>query len=101
MTYEVRVGPRALEDLDAVRRWIAERAGSDIAAAYLARIERFASGLSDLPHRGTPRDDLAPGLRTLAFERRATVAYVVQGRLVTILRVLHAGSDLGEAFDDD
>lgn len=41
-----------------------------------------------------PRDDLLPGLRTVALERRVLIALTVTELDVTILRVLYAGRDL-------
>ena len=40
------------------------------------------------------RDDLLPGLRTVALERRLLIALTVTDTVVTILRVLYAGRDL-------
>lgn len=99
MTFEVRVGPKAHEDLRNIYDWIADQAGNHTADDYLVRIARLLGSLAEMPNRGTPRDDLAPGLRTASFERRATVAYMVSGDTVTIQRVLHAGRDLQGAFD--
>jgi toxin ParE1/3/4 len=41
----------------------------------VGRIETYCFGLTDFPERGTMRDDLWPGLRTVGFERRATIAF--------------------------
>jgi toxin ParE1/3/4 len=98
LTYSVVIGPRALDDLEAIFDWIAEQAGIDVADGYVARIEAACGGLCDFPHRGAPRDDLVPGLRTLAFERRMTIAYTVVGPTVTIQRVLYGGRDMEGAF---
>lgn len=45
-----------------------------------------------------PRDDLVPGLRTIAFERRAVIAYTIVGRTVIVQRVLYGGQDTERAF---
>jgi hypothetical protein len=37
------------------------------------------------------RDDIAPGLRTVGFERRATIAFSVLEQGVTIHRIPYAG----------
>lgn len=101
MSFAVVVGPRALEDPQAIHRWIMHGADADVADAYLNRIEAACHRLADFPLRGTPRDDLVGGLRTITFEGRATIAYTVTGDLVTILRVLHRGRDLGGAFSGE
>jgi len=46
-----------------------------------------------MPRRGQPRDDLGPGIRTLPFEGRATIAYLVDDIGVQIARVFPAGMD--------
>jgi toxin ParE1/3/4 len=100
LTYSVVIGPRALDDLEAIFDWIAGQAGFDVADGYVTRIESACGGLRDFAHRGAPRDDLVPGLRTLAFERRTTIAYTVVGRTVTIRRVLYGGRDIERAFEE-
>jgi toxin ParE1/3/4 len=50
-------------------------------------------GPDPLPRRGTPREDLGTGIRTLAFRRRATIVYSVEPGEVTILGIFHAGLD--------
>ena len=46
-----------------------------------------------MPDRGKPRDDLAPGIRTVAIERRMLVVYRSSAEAVTVLRVMYAGRD--------
>jgi toxin ParE1/3/4 len=89
----------AQADLDGIFAWIADQAGFEIAGAYTARIERFCRGMTPFPQRGTARDDIQQGLRTLGFERRATIAFTVIGEDVIILRILYAGRSLDLAFD--
>lgn len=96
MRVDVELSPTAIDD---IRRYIVERAGFDAAEAYLDRIIDRCQSVGVAPLTGTPRDDLASGLRTIPFERRATIVYSVAVDRVVIQRVLHAGRDLGRAFD--
>jgi toxin ParE1/3/4 len=89
----------ARADLDDIFAWIADRAGLEVALAYTGRIERFCLEMTPFPERGTSRADIRPGLRTLGFERRATIAFTVRGSDVIILRILYAGRSLDLAFD--
>jgi toxin ParE1/3/4 len=91
---QVAVSRRALADLRRIRDWVADNAGVEIAARYLDRIEARLASLADFPLRGTPRDDLGPGLRTISFEGRATIVYRVDAETVTILGIFHAGRPL-------
>ncbi len=45
------------------------------------------------PHRGKPRDDIRPGLRTVGFRRRVVVAFAVLDRDVVIVGVFYGGRD--------
>lgn len=51
-------------------------------------------GLAEFPERGTRRDEVRPGLRTLGFRRRVTIAFQVTPTRVVVVRVLYAGRDL-------
>jgi toxin ParE1/3/4 len=94
MTYDVQLSALAIEDLIALHQWVSVEADIPTADGYLTRIEKRVAALGDFPHRGSPRDDLVVGLRTLTFERRLIIAYNVDGKAVTILRVINAFRDL-------
>ena len=49
--------------------------------------------LETSPARGTRRDDIRLGLRTIGFERRATIAFRIVGREVVIVRIFYGGRD--------
>lgn len=94
MTYDVQLSALAIEDLIALQRWVSAEANIPTADGYLARIEERIAALADFPNRGSPRDDLIAGLRTLTFERRLLIAYSVDGKIVTVQRVINALRDL-------
>jgi toxin ParE1/3/4 len=98
VTHRVDFSETAWQDADEIYRWIADRADPQTAQHYVDRIIDYCSGLRNFPNRGTPRADLAPGMRTTVFEGRAVIVYVVQGNAVRILRILHKGRDLGRAL---
>ena len=91
--FEVVFRPAAEADLFALYRHIAEDAGRDIASAYIDRIEATCLGLETSPKRGARRDDIREGLRTMGFERRATIVFHVGKAEVTIVRVFDGGQD--------
>lgn len=93
--YEVHFLSTAVDDLDALFCYIAERSSLEIADGYLARIERLSSSLETLPWRGTAVIGKVSGLRTMGFERRATILFRVGEDKVEILRVYYGGQDLG------
>jgi toxin ParE1/3/4 len=49
--------------------------------------------LATFPKRGTRRGDIAPGLRTIGFERRVTIAFRVLEGVVEIVTIAYAGRD--------
>lgn len=101
MTHRVRFSRTAQEDLFQIARWIGDRSGRDAARDYLARIEADCAALADYPLRGTPRDEFGPGVRSIAFERRATVFYGVSHGEVTVLHIAHSGRDPERLFGAD
>lgn len=91
--YTIVWRPSARTDLRALYERIAARADPDTAFAYTSRIEDHAAALAEFPERGTPRDDLVPGLRTTTYQRRTIIAYRVTDGEVEVLRLVHAGQD--------
>jgi plasmid stabilization system protein ParE len=88
--YRVRLTPEAKHDLRSLRTFIGKRSSATVASSYVSRISSFISGLDAFPERGTMRDEIRPGLRMIGFERRVTVAFLVDGEDVVILRILYA-----------
>jgi len=96
--FEVVFRPRAEADLSELYGYIAAEAGLPVAGAYIDRIEAACLALETFPERGTRRDDIRPGLRTLGFERRATIVFQVLDREMLIVRVLYGGQDYLQAL---
>jgi toxin ParE1/3/4 len=72
-------------------RYIAAEAGYRVAGGYIDRIEATCRSLDTFPERGTSRGDVRPGLRTMGFERRATIAFMVGDDHVRVIRVFYGG----------
>lgn len=81
----------AQADLHGLFDYLADRFGSTNAKRYLEQIEKTCLSLAAMPNRGTERSDLRPGLRTVGFRRRITIAFRVKGDSVTVLRILYGG----------
>jgi toxin ParE1/3/4 len=90
---EVRFLAQAAADLTALYDYIADEAGTAVAAGYIQRIEAACRSLETFPHRGAARDDIRTGLRTMGFERRATIVFQVGADEVTIARIFYGGRD--------
>lgn len=91
---------RAQAQLDALYDWIAGRADPETAIAYVRAIRTHATGLETFPDRGTPRDDIGPGIRTTVYRHRTVIAYRVLPDRVEIVALVHGGQLLGHAFDE-
>lgn len=100
MTHDVVFRLHAEADLWALFHYIAERTNRARALASIARIETACMALSTFPERGTKRDDLAPGLRTVGFENRVTIAFRVLEREVEIVAIAYAGREFEGELDD-
>lgn len=76
-----------------LRRYIARAASPEVADRFTDEIADQCEALDRFPLRGAPRDDLRPGLRTLTFRRRVTIAYSVKPKTVTIIALFYGGQD--------
>lgn len=94
--YRIELAPEVVRDLVAIGRhvesWTRDRALAD---RTVAAIRGYLGSFTTVPHRGTCRDDLRPGLRIISFKRRTAVAFAVDEDrgVVRILRVFYAGQD--------
>jgi toxin ParE1/3/4 len=96
--FEVSFRPRAEADLLGLYEYIAEQTGHETAGAYIDRIEKACMALEAFPRRGTRRDDIRPGLRTMGFEGRATIVFHVGTKEVVIVRIFYGGQDFERAL---
>jgi toxin ParE1/3/4 len=93
--------PLAAADLMALYDYIADKVGPAVADGYLDRLEAACMALATFPERGTRRDDILPGLRTLGFEGRATIAFRVLRTRVEIVTIAYGGRDFETALRQD
>jgi toxin ParE1/3/4 len=85
--------PQAEADPIGLYEYIASRSGPAIAIGYIERIEAACMALASFPKRGTCRDDILPGLRTVGFERRVTIAFRVLRTRVEIVTIAYGGRE--------
>lgn len=83
--------PAAEADLRGIYEYIAEKSGDAVAGRYIERIEAACLALEHFPQRGRAWDDVRAGLRTIGFERRTTIAFVVSDDEVVIARIFYGG----------
>ncbi|TPJ39439.1 type II toxin-antitoxin system RelE/ParE family toxin [Mesorhizobium sp. B2-5-13] len=91
---EVDYREDARNDLADIFKHIAEASGNpDVALKFVLRIEARCRSIGDAARGGRSRDDIVPGLRTVAFEHSAIIAYVVDNDLVRIVNIFYGGRD--------
>jgi toxin ParE1/3/4 len=100
-TYTVVFAPEAEAQLADLYHYIAKEASPKIAFEYTSAIIEHCEKLHSLPHRGTPRDDIRPGLRVTHYKRRTVIAYAVEREQVLILGVFYGGQDFESALATD
>ncbi|WP_027052249.1 type II toxin-antitoxin system RelE/ParE family toxin [Mesorhizobium erdmanii] len=101
MTHRVAFSKAAEQDLLDLLTYLVPQAGERIARAYVDRLIDYCSAFGNFPERGTRHDDVRPGLRTVGYRRRATIAFTVKDKTVTIIRIFHGGRDVILADEDD
>ena len=101
MTREVIFAPEALTDLLELYDHIATSSGAERAHNYTDRIVATCRNLLTFPKRGTPRDDLRPGLRTTTYRRRVIIAFHITATHVVIDRIAYGGRDLSALFEEE
>ncbi|MBS0431631.1 MAG: type II toxin-antitoxin system RelE/ParE family toxin [Proteobacteria bacterium] len=96
MTYKIRFAPAARQQLATIEDYIALASGYPaVAEQFVDDVVAYCESFETFPERGTQRDDLLPGLRTVGYRRRVTVAFRVDtaSLVVTILGVFYGGQD--------
>jgi toxin ParE1/3/4 len=101
MSFAVIFTPRSERHLQNLLDYITERSGPRRAEGYVDRIVDHCLGLHTFPERGHRRDDIRPGLRTLGFERRVTIAFSVEARSVVIHGVYYGGQNFEVVLRDE
>lgn len=92
----VEISDDAIDDLNELYDWIADKADPVTALSYIERLESYCRGFDVASERGELRNDIRPGLRVTGFERRITVAFIVEDTRVVILRLFYGGRDWPE-----
>lgn len=93
MTWRIVFSPEAEKQLIHLYRHIADDRSPEIASRYTDAIITYCEGLSTFPHRGTPRDDIRPGIRITHYRKRTIIAFNATDEVVSILGIFYGGQD--------
>ena len=92
--------PLARQDLRGIWRYFARVGSMEVADNLLREINRVSTRVGHYPLMGRPRDELAPGLRSMLVHPHV-ILYRVSEDAVEIARVLHQRRDLAAIFARD
>jgi plasmid stabilization system protein ParE len=92
---------RAQRQLAELFRYITEQSGDAVAESFVGAIVDHCDGFALFPERGTRRDDIYPGLRTVGYHRRLAIAFTVDDNTVVIHGVFYGGQDYEAVLRDD
>lgn len=100
MSYRLRYDERVQAQFESIRVWFDAERGPGVGAEVITDLAQHCRRLREFPNRGTPRDDIRPGLRTISHRRRFTIGYVVEGDTITIVGVSGRGQSLDALTGD-
>ena len=101
MPHRIVFTPEARDQLDALHAYIASAADIETASRFVDGIIDQTTTLSEFPERGTSRGDLRPGLRTIPWKRRVTIAFVVEQSDVVVIGVFYGGRNFESLLKED
>ncbi len=95
---------RAEDDIDAAVAYYLDEAGAEIAADFVAQLEKIIKNISKQPALGSPRyghELKLPGMRYRAMRRFPyMIFYVEKENRIEVVRVMHSSRDISSLVDD-
>jgi toxin ParE1/3/4 len=93
-TLPVSYADSAKLDLGEIQRFLRSNGASFAAARrFTGRIRVRCAKIGNVPHIGTARDDILPGLRLMPFERSAVILYMIEPHRIRITNIFYGGRD--------
>lgn len=91
---EVRLRPRAAQDIEAIADYTIEKWGTAQAKRYVTELRQSIESLALVGLRHAPCPDIAPDLRR-ARSGRHLIYFRIDESVVDVVRVLHERMDAG------
>jgi toxin ParE1/3/4 len=88
----VELAPNAELNLIEIEDYISGKAGSAIAVSVVDLLLETCASLQTMPRIGRAREDIAPGIRSLAAGKYV-IYYRIKARSIEILRIWHGHRD--------
>ena len=97
--FEVKFNEQAVSDILNIYKWIYEvSCNAVIAQNFTDRLVVACEKIGNAPYGGKPRDDLLQGLRTVPFEKRTIITYIIVNQTIEITNVFYGGRDYEALF---
>ncbi|WP_430240854.1 type II toxin-antitoxin system RelE/ParE family toxin [Neorhizobium sp. DAR64861/K0K2] len=93
MNYTVRFSDAAEDDVIELLTYLLPRAGERVARLYVDQIVDHCHSFERFPERGS-RLESKLGVRLVGYRKKATIAFMIEGNTVTILRIFHHGRNI-------
>jgi len=100
MSYTIIFDVEARADLTELYEYLLLEAGERIARGYVDRLIDYCAAFETFPERGTRHENISPGLRTVGYRHKATVAFRIKDDTVTIMRIFHGGREIRLTTDE-
>ena len=101
MSHGIIVSPEARAQLDVLYDYVAAAASPITALRFNEAILDHIDKFREFPNRGASRDDILPGLRTIGFRKRVTIAFVVEPTEVVVVGIFYGGQDFEAILRED
>lgn len=101
--YRIIFDATARRDLANLYEYISDRATPAVAERFTTKLYQYCAGLAITPERGTLRNEIRPGLRTVGYRRRATITFHLDhtARTVVILGIYYGGRNYADDFTSE
>jgi toxin ParE1/3/4 len=96
--FRVVFSRRARAQLARIRDYLTLHADDETGKRLTSALIDRCLELDDFPDRGTPHPELGAGVRTIVFQRKATIGYVVADTDVVVLGIAWRGQRLEAAI---
>ena len=100
-SYRIIFAPEARDQLGQLHAYISTAASAETASGFVNGLIDHIAGLETFPKRGTARDNIRPGLRTMGWRRRVTIAFMVEERAVVLIGIFYGGRDFEALVSED
>ncbi|MEM8716613.1 MAG: type II toxin-antitoxin system RelE/ParE family toxin [Cyanobacteria bacterium P01_G01_bin.4] len=100
MTPQFYLSQPAIQDIEEIADYIASQTRLEQAERFLSKLDAKFARITQFPNLGRPRDEILPGLRSLAMDSYLILYTVTESR-VDILRVVSGYRDLTSLFTED